>query len=823
LEKADSNQIEVPYNYDMKRLESELAKVQRPGDFFVRGVFETPMPRVNIDGVGLLSFPIPDSQIRDIVKRADRAPYGRGRETILDTAVRRAWQLAPEQFSITGKSWERCFQQILSTVFDGLGCAGMGITAELYKMLVYEAGGFFLPHRDTEKTEGMFGTLVIVLPSTHRGGELLIRHAGREVTVDLSNGEISELTFAAFYADCEHQVQTVTEGARVCLTYNLVERSTQNKGTKLNAPLYDAEVGATAALFAEAFETPGTPAKLAWLLEHQYSPAGLSFAGLKGRDAALAKVLRRAAAQAKCAVYLGIVHIEESGSAEPYFDEGYRWRRGNRYYDMDDDVHDETEDADDSSEFEVIEVCDGSRYVDQWMNTDDCPAEFGAVPIEDGEILPAGALDDEKPDKQRLTEATGNEGASFERSYHRAALVLWPRNRFIEVLLEAGPGAALPYFHDRVQDCCTRPVPDPDRDAVASIAGRIIDAWEAGKNNPYSSGEKEPNRNAMIALLVQFGNVPLLERFIGGVVTREYDGSENEALLAGARLLGPEKTLQLFSSLAEKNMRLFPGACVNLLKRMTGGGAGCNREADYMAALRGIGATVVEALPELGGHKPAYPDRDWRRAQKATRVDATMLADLLESLAALNAGDLRAAACAACTADVAVFNPEKVIVPALELVHENRREAVSGDAEFRGLWIHAAEFLLARSEHPPDPPEDWRQQVKISCRCDDCREIQAFALEPGEKTHRFRVNKERRQHLHQQIQHHGLDITHVTERIGSPQTLVCTKTRATYERERRRHQTDLESMAVLLRVMNAAAGPAATLATRLKAARKNQA
>ena len=74
----------------------------------------------------------------------------------------------------------------------------------------------------TEKSPGMFGTLVVVLPSLHRGGELVIRHAGCEVIIDLSRSEISKLAFAAFYADCEHEVRPITEGNRICLVYNLI-------------------------------------------------------------------------------------------------------------------------------------------------------------------------------------------------------------------------------------------------------------------------------------------------------------------------------------------------------------------------------------------------------------------------------------------------------------------------------------------------------------------------------------------------------------------------------------------------------------------------
>jgi hypothetical protein len=39
--------------------------------------------------------------------------------------------------------------------------------------------------------------------------------------------------------------------------------------------------------------------------------------------------------------------------------------------------------------------------------------------------------------------------------------------------------------------------------------------------------------------------------------------------------------------------------------------------------------------------------------------------------------------------------------------------------------------------------------------------------------------------LHQQIDAHHFDVDHVTERIGSPQTLVCTKNRASYERKKK--------------------------------------
>src|SRR5207245_10700857 len=125
LDDQDNAEIHLPYNRDLKPLEDVLAAVRRPGDFFVRGVLETPMPRAEVDDVGVLSFPIPDAQIQDIIKRADRAPYGRGGETILEASVRWAWQLAPANVRIGGKSWERWLQKIISIVMDGVGYGGV--------------------------------------------------------------------------------------------------------------------------------------------------------------------------------------------------------------------------------------------------------------------------------------------------------------------------------------------------------------------------------------------------------------------------------------------------------------------------------------------------------------------------------------------------------------------------------------------------------------------------------------------------------------------------------------------------------------------------
>jgi hypothetical protein len=833
--------IQVEYHEGLASLDKLLSKVRRCGDFFVEGRLETPLPKLEVDGAGVLSFPVPDAQARQLIAQAERAPYGRGEETILDESVRKVWQLPPAKVRIGGKSWPSLFENLLRQVATGLGCDPASVSAELYKLLVYDQGGFFKAHRDTEKAEGMFATLVVVLPSAHRGGELVVRHAGREVTVDLSATEPSELAFAAFYADCEHEVRPITEGNRVCLVYNLIQqrgakkvergcvgdqpqrvkiqrgsdipgvlRPVEDDTAALRAPLYDAEVAAAAECLREAFGAPEAPAKIVWLLEHQYSPDGLSFAGLKNADAARAKVLAQAAERADCASHLGIVHIEEYGPAEPKYHRDYGYGRRSRWRGYKDE---ETKEDVSSDDFEVIEVSDGQRYIDQWVDAGDRRVDFGKLPLGDGELLPHGALDDEKPDQQRLTEATGNEGASFERSYHRAALVIWPRDRYAGVLLQAGISAALPHLRERIAA----------RDTTApAIAEQIIEAWE---NPPsawaYRSPDKEPSRADMLRLLQKLGDEPLVERFIGEVVTRDYDGSENESLAASVKFLGPKSSARLLVELFRQNMTLFHRSCVDLLSRIVG--ELCEQlDSEWRAALEKVAAIAVETLPGLKPAADPYASPNWQRTQKAKPVDAAMVAELLEALRGLGATARRTQAAAAIAQNTTAFDPANVIVPALTLLHDRERKAFPADPDCGRLWVHAADFLLARSEQPPAPPTDWRQPAALSCKCEDCRALQAFARDAEAQVARFRMHQGRRSHVENQIRAQELDISCKTDTQGRPQTLVCTKTRRTYQRQCKQHEADCRSMNALLDVMRPPPEALAELAARLATAKERR-
>ena len=784
--------VKLSYHHGLQPLEKLVQGVRRAGDFFAHGKRELLLPRLEVNGVGLLSFPVPPEQLRAVIGQAARAPYGRGPATILDESVRKVWQLTPQQFTLGGKSWAGSLAGIVQTVATGLGCAEMVVRAELYKLLVYDPGGFFQAHRDTEKTAGMFGTLVVGLPCLHTGGELVIRHAGREAVVDLGGGDPLDVGFVAFFADCEHEVRPITSGHRVCLVYNLVLEAKGAAGP-VTAPDYGAETAAAASLLRDAFAEADAPCKLAWLLEHQYTPEGLSFAGLKAADAGRVQVLLAAARAAGCTAHLGIVHLEETGQATPTY-ESYG-RRGHRgYYGSAEPAQAKTAD------YNVEFVNEQNLYIDQWRNAADQSVAMGRVPLAEGELLPDGALDDEEPDVQRLQEASGNEGVSYERSYHRAALILWPAERSLSVLLQAGVTAVMPFFQAEVDRCLAPGAPPGMRERLAAQAREIFGQWSAMRTGGgYLPPPAAPLRGDMLGLLARLGDAGLVAEFVDRVLGNYYDGSENAALAAGARTLGAAASEPSLLNLVESAFVRSPVAVVDLLAVLA-------RQADaaWLEALRRVAGELFRQWPQWTSLLRDRPVHDYtprnREAPPPSPVPAELLPRWFALLARLAAPDLRAKTVTAIIGAPEVYRPEGVLLVALQATGDWNPDRTR-------LWRHAVKTILDRSRRPPAVPTDWVIAAGVDCKCEDCRQLRAFCRAPEQPEYRFRAAQAKRSHLETRISQHALEIDFRTETSGNPHTLVCVKNRLGYRRQCWQYQEDLAALKLLTAVAEERGNP----------------
>jgi hypothetical protein len=191
-----------------EKLLKAIGGVDRPGSIHIRRDLPLTMPGLQVDGIGPIRFPLGESQARELINQCSQAPYGKGTDTVVDTSVRRVWELDPTRFQFTNPKWGALVTSICDDVRTDLGLEQEKLEAHLYKLLVYEQGSFFLAHRDGEKIDAMVATLVIGLPSPHSGGELMLTHEGNRYEASFPGAASGhKMSYVAFYADCEHEVR----------------------------------------------------------------------------------------------------------------------------------------------------------------------------------------------------------------------------------------------------------------------------------------------------------------------------------------------------------------------------------------------------------------------------------------------------------------------------------------------------------------------------------------------------------------------------------------------------------------------------------------
>ncbi|KAF2732235.1 hypothetical protein EJ04DRAFT_441419 [Polyplosphaeria fusca] len=177
-----------------------------------------------------------------------------------------------------------------------------------HKLLIYQKGSKFEPHRDSEKSSGHIATLVVSLHSNHQGGSVHVSHAGQKKVFNTESASYNRFQWLAWYNDVLHEVKPLTFGTRMVLTYNILLIKPIRHVIFNNSELTSMKEE----LMHTFQQWSGKPQMLWYLLEHEYSHRSLSEKLLKCNDA-----IRLRALEAVCSALnftLLFAQIEKSPS-----------------------------------------------------------------------------------------------------------------------------------------------------------------------------------------------------------------------------------------------------------------------------------------------------------------------------------------------------------------------------------------------------------------------------------------------------------------------------------------------------------------------------
>jgi hypothetical protein len=360
-------------------LQECLDNIQHGGSFSSFHTFESYVnPGLDISDYGSVGLPLAVRDAESITRICKQSPFGKGSQTVIDTTVRKTWELDGSQFQCLNPAWTSYLNSLVKQAIEDLGVQ-VKVYAEQYKLLLYEQGAFFKTHKDSEKVPGMFGTLVICLPSEHCGGDVFLVHGGKEQVLQTAPTSSFSLSMLAWYSDISHQVRPITSGYRLVLTYNLVQSQTTPKQT---AAALDESYVRFGQLLATWNRRHASLEVLVYPLMHQYTEASLALRSLKGQDAARGRFLERHCRDFGVCWFLGRL-INES------VDEDY---------------------GDDPDSFSLNHV----------VSPTGVKMSSGGLDVAEDEILADINVlyDNREPDSEDEGEYTGNEAMTSARRYH---------------------------------------------------------------------------------------------------------------------------------------------------------------------------------------------------------------------------------------------------------------------------------------------------------------------------------------------------------------------------------------------------------------------
>lgn len=736
----------------VKQILQILKDVNRSGDFCVSGVRPFVLPGLEVRDVGTVSLPLTESSAKALIAVSKQAPYGRGTKTVVDTNVRKVRELDPGRFELRNPAWNTCVEEITATVQSKLGLGDRALSCHLYKLLIYQKGGFFLPHKDGEKADRMVATLVIVLPSKHTGGELIVRHAGQETTVRFDDPESEfQISFAAFYSDCEHEVKQVEEGYRLCLVYNLV---LSDKGTsKVSPPNYRAQVEQLASLF-ESWKSSNAGGRLAVGLAHEYSAESLSLQNLKGDDHARALIIEQAAMKAGCRATLGLLTLWESGYGEDEND-SYYGRKSRHGY--------RSRGSEAKSRYEMIEVYDTSLTAGHWAAFDGSKPRFGRIDFKENQVVSEKPLNQLKP-KEDFEGYTGNEGMTLQRWYRQAIVAVWPEKSHYAILCRAGiPAVSKELLR------LTRMLPQlsgaarlQHREACRRLAGAVISRFRKSAYGPY-----EPVSDRILKALRRIGSKKQFLRFLSEVAPCDPNLSNYEVLAHMCRRFGWQNCdaglntvfAQHKGQLLVRNSRM-----LRVLVKMPA------PTEEQLQCCRRLMFSLNDAIMLWSLQiKPDWEDQN---------IDTiSMAADLIDASCRFHDDEILRNTISVIQISKEKFDAVTVQVPAaLKLIADSRLDSAALSAPVTEWLLSLQNLLEQRTAVEPQPPVNFTREAVLTCSCSVCKDVNTFLQDPMLPEYLYRARQSLREHLRSQISKAKADLNTETIRKGSPQSLLCRKT-----------------------------------------------
>jgi len=720
-----------------------VSNFQGNGSFCVHDEINFIPPGLVIDEIGEIGFPLEVNSAQKIISVSQKAPFGLGSKTIVDESVRKTWELDPQFFKLNNPEWKNSIQSILEQTCEALDIDSKTATASLYKLLIYEEGGFFKTHKDSEKEDGMFGTLTVNLPSNFEGGELNITFDDEEIIVDFSKTSNYKIAFAAFFADCDHEIKPLKKGYKLSLVYNLLlDKSIPQMKLVSNSVNVKQVSDLLKANMNEFSEQANV-----FLLDHQYTPANFEENTLKLKDKLIVQTVLEAAKEVGfyAKPYLFTHYV--MGELESDYD--YSNRYNSRWKS---DVVTETSG-------DMGEVYEEYSQLEYWMK-EGMPS-IGILDESEVQVINPIKYDEDSPIDEHEEGFTGNAGMTKEYWYHYAAIVLFPMNK-IDGYID---GAT----EDVVLDWLNYISETKNYDDIEFI-NSLLTSLERGLNTfkDRFSKSKALDYTIFAHLLIEINDEDLFLK-ASHILIHRFENIESKKLIELISTIPAQLRIEILSKTIERNdvkviNSFLETFHISILEKHT-------EATEFFTSYCKM---VIENFPAI--FKKA--------SEKEHKIEIIVNSILI--LDNLKIDDLNS---------VFINVIERIIDR--DFIHKNAFNALNRLKD-KQLFLAKKLVDLCVSEldkrilNKPQYPADWKREFPIdTIKTTEWNVLIPFLSSPTEELLEYRKAEGYRRAMEHVIRTSKIDVDYTTVKKGSPHTLLIKKNTASYHKNLSKWQEDV--------------------------------
>jgi predicted 2-oxoglutarate/Fe(II)-dependent dioxygenase YbiX len=756
-----------------------LKQLQTEGSFSARVVADFDDLSLEIKDIGQLKLPIKPARAKALIKKARPAKYGLKDKTLLDPQVRDVWEIPKSHIKMDKRRWNKTLNPVLLELKKELGLQdNQQLKAQLHNFLIYEKGQFFQSHQDTEKKEDMVATLVILLPSSYRGGTLLVENQGDSQRYPSTSAPKNKLTFIAFYADCQHEVKPVTDGYRIALTYNLILKPSENNialpvvgetQQSLDKAVIDfLKQPRDATRETNSYRTSRCR-KLIYLLDHEYTANGLKWDNLKAGDQIRAQALLQTAKQNDLEAFLTLADIHEIWDCESSYEGSYS--RYRNWYDEDEDEDDDDgNDSDNEDSVQLLDLIDDETEIRYWLDESGKKIQYPSMSVWSDSICWTKANNECDPFEKEYEGYMGNWGDTMDYWYHRAAIVLWQRVDHYNALLEFNPAKVIEELLSQAKVL--------KKDQLIEFVRNLLKDW-SGLNREA----KATDYNRVLKLSAKINDADLADALLEKLDYNAFTISSVSHLITLEKSYGTTWCINVLKKWHTDRSYQKDAVTIDNLDKLI----------ERLSSARG-GESTLDALIEW------MLTHQWQvlQTQNEIKLKYSQAAQLFEQ-ADEQLKEVKVLIRATLIGRNQAIHDELIkyilahntLYPSPELVTvllSFKRDYQQQDTSH---WLHQEALqqlykrLSAQIQKGPRKSGDWSIMDSNQCSCNDCQELNSFLQAKSTQEKIWPLNKNRRMHIHRTIDKMRLPVTHQTQRTGRPHKLVLKKTSELFSRDKK--------------------------------------